>query len=176
VIVSSLDGLLMSGGADINPLLIGEEPIPQLQDVDPFRDEYDFILLRLAINRQLPIMAICRGHQILNVAFGGTIYQDIYSQSDGKHLKHSQSMAKEFASHTVKLTSDSVYLKDLFNGVDTLRVNSFHHQAVHCVAPGFINVAESPDGINEAIEHKERAIFGVQWHPEAMATNGDEMM
>lgn len=175
-IVSSLDGLLMSGGSDINPILIGEEPIPQLQDVDPFRDEYDFMLLRLAMNRQLPIMGICRGHQILNVAFGGTIYQDIHSQSGRKLLKHSQAMAREFASHTVKIGSSSRHMKELLDGVDTLKVNSFHHQAVDRVAPDFITAAEAPDGINEAIEHKERAIFGVQWHPEAMAANGDEVM
>ena len=77
VLVSELDGLVMSGGGDINPLYLHEEPIPQLQDVDTLRDEYDLILLRLAANRQIPIMGICRGHQIMNVAFGGSVYQDI---------------------------------------------------------------------------------------------------
>ena len=75
VLVSELDGLVMSGGGDINPLYLHEEPIPQLQDVDTLRDEYDLILLRLAANRQIPIMGICRGHQIMNVAFGGSVYQ-----------------------------------------------------------------------------------------------------
>ena len=79
-IVNGLDGLVMSGGGDINPLYMQEEPIPALQDVDTYRDEYDLILLRLATNRQLPAMGICRGHQILNVAFGGSIYQDIHTQ------------------------------------------------------------------------------------------------
>ena len=76
-IVDGLDGLVMSGGGDINPLFVNEEPIPRLQDVDPYRDEYDLLLLRLTANRQIPIMGICRGHQIMNVAFGGSIYQDI---------------------------------------------------------------------------------------------------
>ena len=79
VLVSELDGLVMSGGGDINPLYLHEEPIPQLQDVDTLRDEYDLILLRLAANRQIPIMGICRGHQIMNVAFEGSVYQDIHS-------------------------------------------------------------------------------------------------
>ena len=91
-IVEGLDGLLMTGGGDINPLFLGEEPIPQLQDVDSFRDEYDFTLLRLAANRQLPIMGICRGHQVINAAFGGSLYQDIYTQHDQPVLKHSQPM------------------------------------------------------------------------------------
>ena len=93
VLVSELDGLVMSGGGDINPLYLHEEPIPQLQDVDTLRDEYDLILLRLAANRQIPIMGICRGHQIMNVAFGGSVYQDIHSQAGQPLLKHSQTLA-----------------------------------------------------------------------------------
>ena len=101
--VSELDGLVMSGGGDINPLYLHEEPIPQLQDVDTLRDEYDLILLRLAANRQIPIMGICRGHQIMNVAFGGSVYQDIHSQANHALLKHSQTLAREYPSHTVTL-------------------------------------------------------------------------
>ena len=174
-IVSNLDGLLMSGGGDINPLYLLEEPIPQLQDVDTYRDEFDLILLRLAINRQLPIMGICRGHQLINVAFGGSIYQDIHSQSDHKLLKHSQSLAREFASHTVSLDESESKLGKILKE-DPILVNSFHHQAIKEVAPEFIATATAPDGINEAIEHPEKTIFSVQWHPEAMAPNGDEQM
>ena len=104
VIINGLDGLLMSGGGDINPLYVNEEPIPTLQDVDTYRDEYDLILLRLAANRQLPIMGICRGHQIINVAFGGSIYQDIYSQHSCPPLKHSQAMPREQASYLSTLS------------------------------------------------------------------------
>ena len=93
-IVNGLDGLVMSGGGDINPLYMQEEPIPALQDVDTYRDEYDLILLRLATNRQLPVMGICRGHQILNVAFGGNVYQDIHTQHNQKLLKHSQTLSR----------------------------------------------------------------------------------
>ena len=175
-IINGLDGLVLSGGADINPLFMQEEPIPQLQDVDPFRDEYDLILIRLASNYQLPIMGICRGHQILNVAFGGNIYQDIHSQHDFKLLKHSQSLPREIASHSVRLTEGTSKLRTMVDGEDTLLVNSIHHQAVKEVAPEFIATATAPDGINEAMEHPEREIFSIQWHPEAMASNDDEQM
>jgi len=175
-IIKDLDGLVMSGGGDINPLYLDEEPIPQLQDVDTYRDEYDLIILRLAINRQVPIMGICRGHQMINVAFGGSVFQDIHIQSDHKLLKHSQSLPREQASHSIKIIEGNSRLRQLFGSDDTLLVNSFHHQAVKTLAPEFIETAKAPDGINEAMEHQEKEIFSVQWHPEAMATNDDEQM
>lgn len=175
-IVNSLDGLIMSGGGDINPLYMQEEPIPALQDVDSYRDEYDLILLRLAANRQLPIMGICRGHQLLNVAFGGSVYQDIHTQHTPKPLKHSQTLPREQVSHSVTLNEGPSKLRTLLDGEPTLLVNSFHHQAIRELAPEFIATATAPDGINEAMEHPEKAIFSVQWHPEAMAANGDKQM
>jgi len=176
-IISGLDGLVMSGGGDINPLYLSDEPIPQLQDVDTFRDEYDLILIRLASNRQIPIMGICRGHQILNVAFGGNIYQDIHSQFDYKLLKHSQTLAREFPSHSVLLEKENTKLRALLElEEDTILTNSFHHQAIKDIAPEFISNAIAPDGINEGMEHPEKNIFSIQWHPEAMAANGDELM
>ena len=175
-IVSGLDGLLMSGGGDINPLYIGEEPIPQLQDVDTFRDEFDLILLRLATNRQLPVMGICRGHQLINVAFGGSVYQDIYSQHTGGVFKHSQAMPREQASHSVRISDTSSRLFEILKKEPDVLVNSVHHQAVKEVAPEFKETAVAPDGINEAMEHPEREIFSIQWHPEAMASNGDKLM
>lgn len=176
VLVSELDGLVMSGGGDINPLYLHEEPIPQLQDVDTPRDEYDLILLRLAANRQIPIMGICRGHQIMNVAFGGSVYQDIHSQTDHPLLKHSQTLAREYPSHTVTLEPGTNRLRTILKDKEQILVNSFHHQAVKEVAPGFRATATAPDGINEAMENTEKPIFGVQWHPEAMAPQGDEQM
>ncbi|NDV55619.1 gamma-glutamyl-gamma-aminobutyrate hydrolase family protein [Parabacteroides sp. 52] len=174
-LVSDLDGLVMSGGGDINPLYLSEEPIPQLQDVDTYRDEYDLILLRLAANRQIPVMGICRGHQMLNVAWGGSVYQDIYSQTNHPLLKHSQTLARELPSHTVRLEKIESKLYALLQKEEIL-VNSFHHQAIKETAPGFIATASAPDGINEAMEHPEKNIFSVQWHPEAMASHGDEVM
>lgn len=171
-IIDSLDGLILSGGGDINPLFLHEEPIPQLQDVDSVRDQYDLLILRLATDRQLPVMGICRGHQLINVFFGGTIYQDINSQKPGV-LKHSQSMPRTQASHSVKIT-DGTKLSKILDGAETLQVNSFHHQAVKDVAPEFVSSAVAPDGINEGIEHPERDIFSVQWHPEGFASVDDE--
>lgn len=162
-VVQDLDGILMSGGGDINPLFVGEEPLPALQDVDTLRDRYDLLLIRLASNRQIPLMGICRGHQMLNATFGGTLYQDIYSQADTDVIKHSQKMAREEASHTVHLEDGCV-----------IAVNSFHHQAVKDVAPEFVQTAVAPDGINEGMRHPEKSVFSVQWHPEAMAIHGDE--
>jgi len=176
VIVRSLDGLLMSGGGDINPLLIREEPIPGLQDGDIIRDEYDFLLLNMATDRQIPVFGICRGHQLINAAFGGTIFQDIYSQNSNSLLKHSQLFSREQPSHTVNVESGNHFLRRIYGDTDTFYVNSFHHQAVKEIAPEFISVATAPDGINEAIEHTERTIFSVQWHPEAMAASSDEFM
>lgn len=175
VIVNGLDGLIMSGGGDINPLYLNEDPIPQLQSADTFRDEYDLILLRLAANRQVPVMGICRGHQMLNIAFGGTIYQDIYAQSGSQLIKHSQLLPREQASHTVKLTHHNSKLYQVLAKPE-IAVNSFHHQAIKQIAPGFIETAASSDGINEAMEHPEYNIFSTQWHPEAMAAGGDEDM
>ena len=175
-IVNGLDGLVMSGGGDINPLYMQEEPIPALQDVDTYRDEYDLILLRLATNRQLPVMGICRGHQILNVAFGGNVYQDIHTQHNQKLLKHSQTLSREQVSHSVALNEGPSKLRTMLDSEKELLVNSFHHQAIKEPAPEFITTATAPDGINEAMEHPEKEIFSVQWHPEAMAANDDEQM
>ena len=165
-IVDGLDGLILSGGGDIDPKFLGEDPIPELGDVDSYRDEYDFLLLRLAFNRQLPIFGICRGHQVINVAFGGTLYQDIYAQFSKDALKHSQDEARDIATHIVHDEAQTFCQS----------VNSFHHQAVKDVAPEFITMATSPDGLNEAIEHLEYPIFSVQWHPEPMAAAGNEAM
>ncbi len=174
-IVESLDGLVMSGGGDLNPLYINEEPVPQLQDVDAYRDAYDLLLLRIASGRQVPILGICRGHQLLNVAFGGKVYQDIHSQCPDKLLKHSQQQPREQVSHSVVLEEGLSTLRRIF-GKDTLWVNSFHHQAITKPAPEFIATASAPDGINEAMEHPERDILSVQWHPEALAADDDEDM
>lgn len=174
-IVSGLDGLIMSGGGDMNPLYVGEEPIPQLQDVDTLRDVYDFLLIRLTFDYQIPLMGICRGHQLLNAAFGGGVYQDIYTQNKSRLIKHSQTQTREFPSHSVTLPDPSTKLHRIF-ATQSILVNSFHHQAIIEPTGEFIPTAVAPDGINEGMEHPEYSIFGVQWHPETMAANGDEKM
>lgn len=174
-LVNTLDGIILSGGGDINPLFLHEEPIPGLQDIDTFRDEYDLILLRLAGNRQIPMMGICRGHQLMNIAFGGSMYQDIRTQAEEPLIKHSQQQPREFPSHSVILTPDTT-LHALLEGESKIVVNSIHHQAVKEVAPGFRETALAPDGINEGFEHPEKPVWGIQWHPETMAANGDPTM
>lgn len=172
-VLRRIDGLILSGGGDINPLYWNEESIPQLGDVDPLRDQYDLTLARLAADRQLPILGICRGLQVLNIAFGGTLYQDIYAQRKKTTVKHSQSLPREHGSHYVFTEPDSM-IRKLF-GLRTL-VNSFHHQAIKDVADGFVVTARSADGIIEAIESLHYPRYGVQWHPEAMAAQDDEAM
>lgn len=175
-IVNDLDGLLLSGGGDLSPLYLDEEPIPQLDEGDLIRDEYDLILLRLASNRQIPILGVCRGHQIVNMAFGGSLYQDIYSQSEKSLIQHSQKTSREYPSHSVKIEDGKHFLRTVYGDVEELFVNSFHHQAVKDIAPEFVPVATAKDGINEAIAHSEKQIYCVQWHPEAMAADGQEEM
>jgi microsomal dipeptidase-like Zn-dependent dipeptidase/gamma-glutamyl-gamma-aminobutyrate hydrolase PuuD len=175
--VKRLDGLILSGGADIDPHFFDEAPVPELGEVDHYRDVYDFELLRIAFNYQLPVFGICRGHQVINVAFGGTIYQDIHAQFSAEALKHSQEEARDVATHAVNLVPVNSKLRTaLQTGELTIPVNSFHHQAVKDIAPEFTETAVSADGLNEAIEHTEYPIFSVQWHPEAMAAAGNQTM
>jgi microsomal dipeptidase-like Zn-dependent dipeptidase/gamma-glutamyl-gamma-aminobutyrate hydrolase PuuD len=176
-VVAELDGLIFSGGGDVDPRFFSQDPVPELDGVDPFRDTYDFLLLRLAFNRQLPIMGICRGHQLINVAFGGTLYQDIHTRFSEAALRHSQSEPRDCATHTVALAAIPSRLRTLLKDNDrVVQVNSLHHQAVNDVAPEFITTATAPDGVIEAIEHPEYPLFGVQWHPEQMAVKGNEEM
>ena len=173
--VAQLDGLILVGGADVNPLWYGESPIQQLGGVDPQRDLYELKLIKLASDRNIPILGICRGCQLLNVAFGGTLYQDIPAQRRGNHIKHQQSLPTTYGSHAVYVKKEGP-LAAIF-GKDTLAVNSSHHQAVKDVAPGFEAIAFSPDSIIEAITaYPNRSILGVQWHPEALTNGGDTTM
>lgn len=165
--LDSLDGILLSGGGDINPLLLGEQPVPQLHSVCPERDEQELLLVRLAYDRQIPMLGICKGIQIITAALGGELYQDIYSQEEGVTIKHSQDMPREYASHTVRIDADTI-LHEVFQN-DEIAVNSFHHQAVKTAAPGMRVSARSSDGVIEAVESTEfKSILAVQWHPECL--------
>jgi len=163
-----VDGLYLPGGNDVDPHLYGEEPLRGMGEFDPDWDALDVTAAKMALERGLPILAICRGVQVLNVAAGGTLYQDIPSQIPGS-LKHRQEGPRWAASHGIRLEPDS-RLARLF-GTTSLRVNSFHHQAVKNVAPGFRATAKAPDGVVEAIERVEGPfVVGVQWHPELMVS------
>lgn len=161
-IVEKIDGLLLTGGADIDPTLFGEEPEPGLQKIDPKRDRFEMMLIQEALKADLPILAICRGNQMLNVAAGGTLVQDLFSRSN--ILQHHQNAPRDHESHFVDIIKDSK-LFEMVNA-EQLKVNSFHHQAVQEPAPGFIISATASDGVVEAIEsEKHRFTVGVQWHP-----------
>ena len=174
-VLDRVDGLLFSGGGDLNPLFVGEEPVRELHSINFMRDEQELFLARLAFDRQIPMLGICRGIQMIAVALGGEVYQDIYSQQEGVHLKHSQDLDRSIASHSVNVVKDSV-LASVF-GSEKLFVNSFHHQAVKNAGPHLRVSATSPDGVIEAVESSEhKSIIGVQWHPECFALKGDDSM
>lgn len=165
--VDSIDGLLVAGGPDVSPLCFGEEPCPGLGTVTPLMDEFELPLIREAIAARKPVLGICRGMQSLNVALGGTLYQDISSQLKDV-LQHRQNAPRDYTAHTVALTAGSQIAR-IF-GTTELRVNTFHHQAVKQVATDLIATAHAPDGIIEAIEIRDshQFVIGVQWHPECM--------
>ena len=175
--VERIDGLLLSGGGDLNPLFTGEEPIPQLHAVNYRRDLAELLLIRLAYDRQIPMLGICRGIQMLAAALGGSVWQDIYSQQSGQQLiGHDQQLDRRYASHTIRTTDDSTILRPLL-GDGPVPVNSFHHQAVRTPGPHLRVCATSPDGVIEAVESAEcKSILGVQWHPECFCLRGDESM
>ena len=175
--LDSIDALVLSGGGDMNPLFAGEEPVPQLHSINPKRDLCELLLIRLAYDRQLPMLGICRGIQMLAIALDGSVWQDIATQftPQAPLLKHSQDLERTRASHTVAITEGS--LLHSIMGASVLAVNSFHHQAVREAGPHLRVSAIAPDGVIEAVESTEyKSIIGVQWHPECFCLRGDESM
>ena len=174
-LLDRLDGIIFSGGGDINPLLLGEEPIKELHSITPERDLQELLLARLAYDRQIPMLGICKGIQIINAALGGTNYQDIHTQMEGIRIKHSQDQDRRYPSHQVSITDGSILAK-LFG--TELAVNSFHHQACKTAAPCLTVTAMSTDGVIEAVESNEfKSILGVQWHPETyILRNSTDML
>ncbi len=174
-IIKNIDALVMVGGDDVNPSFYKEKAIPKVNEIDSVRDIYDLVSLKLATDRNIPVLGICRGEQLMNVAFGGTLYQDIPLQVKTSDIKHKQTESRELGTHTISIEKDSKLASIL--GVNEYKINSYHHQAVKKVAPGFRAVAKSPDGIIEAIEaYPDRSILGVQWHPESHVAAGDTTM
>ncbi len=162
--LSRIDGLLLSGGGDFNPLYCGEEPSLKLHSINRERDLPELLITRLAYNRQIPMLGICRGIQTLAMALGGRVEQDIEPKAT---VKHSQDADRNEPTHTVNIASDTI-LHSIY-GTNTIAVNSFHHQVVAETGEKFKATATSADGFIEAIESREfKSIMGVQWHPECL--------
>ena len=166
--LNRLDGLLLSGGADYNPLWGGDEPSPKLHGINAARDLPELLITQLAFNRQIPILGICRGMQTLAMALGGKVAQDISDYeglSKDVSIRHSQDAARQELTHSIAIEEDST-LFQLF-GERKVYVNSFHHQAVSDPGQRFRVVARAADGVIEGMESTEhKPVMGVQWHPE----------
>ena len=177
--LNGIDGLMLTGGDDVAPARYGEQPHPAVVEVEPERDEFEMALIVEARRRDVPIFAICRGIQVLNVACGGTLVQDIGSQVSGA-LEHSFRVPPHepySLAHEVWLDKDTLLAKlmrERLSDADACEVNSRHHQAVKELAPGFQVSATAPDGVIEAIEDPAaRFCLGVQWHPENFWRTGE---
>jgi putative glutamine amidotransferase len=177
--LAGLDGLLLTGGGDVGPTHYGEVPHPTIVESEPGRDAFELTLVAEARRRGLPIFAICRGVQLLNVACGGTLVQDIPSELPGA-LEHSVKVPPHepySLAHEVWIDKDTLLSRlmgERLGATDTCDVNSRHHQAVKRVAGGFRISATAPDGVIEAIEDPAaRFCLGVQWHPENFWRTGE---
>lgn len=192
-ILNRIDGLLLTGGADVNPLWEGEEPIRNMGSINNKRDLSELLTIRLAYNRQIPIFAVCRGLQVLAIALGGKVQQHIYDpyiveETEEKKLtrmksvttlrpaklKHDQSASFNEPTHSIKIAPDSV-LYSIYKQ-EKIFVNSFHHQAVSMPGKRFKVTAYAPDGVIECMESAEfKPIMGVQWHPEWLEEDGQKL-
>ncbi|MBS3985243.1 MAG: gamma-glutamyl-gamma-aminobutyrate hydrolase family protein [Selenomonadales bacterium] len=161
-----VDGLLVAGGPDADPVFFGEEPEEGLGNVNPCMDAYELPVIAMALRRDMPVLGICRGVQMLNIAAGGSVIQHLPA-AVRRVLKHQQSAPRSYVTHAIDIAAGTLLSRILGEG--TTRVNSFHHQAVGRVALGFCVSAVAPDGVVEAIESTEHKFaLGVQWHPECM--------
>lgn len=162
-LLDRVDGLVLTGGEDVEPARYGQAPSPELGTVDLRRDALELALAAEAAKRGMPVLGVCRGMQVLNVALGGTLIQDLPSERPSE-IPHRQEAACTEGSHPVSLEAGSRLAA--IAGSESLFVNSFHHQAALAVAPSLKPVAWAEDGVIEALEAKEAFMIGVQWHPE----------
>ena len=163
-LLGRIDGLILTGGPDVSTLFYGEEPKVGMREMDYERDLIEIEAAKEAKRRSIPLLGICRGIQLIAVAFGGTLHQDI-SRDLPESLDHSQKAPKRINTHKVKLNTKSILFKILQE--ETLWVNSNHHQAIKALPTDFVATATASDGLIEAIEDpRERFLIGVQWHPE----------
>lgn len=169
-----LDGLILSGGTDLNPFLYGEDFKEGIHLVSPERDWYEMIVVEEFLKTGKPILGICRGHQLLNVYFHGTLFQDL--KYYGKEvLQHRQEMYPELTTHQVYIMEEDNILFELYG--KQIATNSFHHQVIHTLGDGLTAIARTSDGIIEAFQKKDhKFLYGIQWHPEMMTARGNQEM
>lgn len=168
-----LDGLIVTGGGDINPTLYGEEPHIRLGAVYPGSDQYEKELILNFLELDKPFIGMCRGMQMLNVSLGGTIYQDLEAQYEGTLYQHKQMAMRTHRTHSVTLEDESRLIKIMEE--KTFNVNSFHHQGIKDVSDKLKIAGRAADGLVEALESKNHQfVMGIQWHPEEFALQGDE--
>lgn len=166
-LLARLDGVLIPGGGDVDPAHYGQTPHPQLGAVDPERDRVEVAVARLALAGGRPLLGVCRGAQVMNIAQGGTLMQDLPSQYPQalRHAHPVKDFPRHHLAHPVQIEEESLLARSL--GKPIVQVNSRHHQAIQTVAPGLVVVARAPDGVIEGIEQPGHPFaLGVQWHPE----------
>lgn len=166
-LLNTMDGIIFAGGGDFDPAYYNERPIPQMGKINVPRDEFEMKLVRLAAERSIPILGICRGLQLINIAFGGSLYQDLPAQYYDRSIRHRQTQPSSESSHAVYVEDNTIFSTIVKERM--LMVNSSHHQAIKKVAQGFRVAGKSPDEIVEVIEKVDgdNWILGVQFHPEA---------
>ena len=169
-----VDALVLTGGADVNPALYGEAPHSRLGEMSDVRDEWEIALIMAARARNTPVLAICRGAQILNVALGGALYQDLPTERPGD-INHDPDISRNTRSHDVEIAGESRLARAV--GLTRMRTNSVHHQAISRVAGELRVVATAPDGVIEGVESAEGSDWwcvGVQWHPEDLVADNEQ--
>ena len=172
-LIDLCDGLLFPGGEDIDPGYYGENPHKNLGEIRPEVDKFLFHSLLYALEQRKPALGICKGMQMMAVAMGGSLYQDIYSQREEETFLHRQSRRRTYGVHQVQIDKDS----RLFQILETEQIatNSMHHQSVRTLGKGLRLSAHTEDGIVEAVESLDGRLIGVQWHPEEMVSESEAM-
>ncbi len=167
--IKAVDAILIPGGADVDPSLYGEEPAYS-EETSLKNDNFQIMAIREAISQGKPVFGICRGMQVINVALGGSLYQDLEKEMEGS-IRHTCYEKPESPAHDLKLESSGFL--SLLLGKREMKVNSLHHQGIKRLAEGLKVAAFSPDGLIEAVENREKRIYAVQYHPEALAMADD---
>ena len=171
--IDQCDGVVIPGGVDVDPRYFGEDPHPEIGEIDYEFDRVQMMALAYMEQKKIPVLGICRGCQIMNVYTGGSIYQDLAADYEGTLIRHAQKEKRSYAAHRIQIEPDSQLCRLL--GTSSIYTNTLHHQAIHKVGKGFRVVARTSDGVVEAIEHENGIWMGTQWHPEELVDTVPEM-